>query len=183
MSKKFHLRIVVPFFALLALACGLAGCRPTNPLNQKISASSEEDHRLWRAHAQDSLSQAQMDDYDEAIQELRLKIMAEHVASLSDAVNEALWMKINQRPVCEVIQEGFQFQLSRLNADKVELLRVHKINASLKTKPGDTESADHLKSVRQAEAEQIAALDAKIAKVREKLQKYDPKLYTATSGK
>jgi len=112
-------------------------------------------------------------DFDEAIQEVRLKIMTEKVATLSNDVDEALWLKIHHRPLCEVMQEGFQFRLARLTVDREELAKVLAMNSALRTKRGDTASADFLKNLRQDEAEQIAALDAKIAKVQEQLRVYD----------
>lgn len=173
MTKQTYAIIVLAFIGLV-LACGLVGCRPSNPLNQKISAHSAIDHNLWRANVRDSLSREQWDDFDEAIQEVRLKLMAEHVATLSAEVEAALWQKIHQRTLCDVMREGFEFKFGRLSADRVELLRVLNINASLRTRRGDTASANYLKELRQDDLDQIAALDAKIAKVQAKLQKYDP---------
>lgn len=181
-QQSFH-RFNVWVFAALVLACGLSGCRPTHPLNQKISANSLVDHNLWRARVQSSLSQEQWADFDEAIQELRLKIMAEKVATLSRDVDEALWLKIHQRPLCEVMQEGFQFKLARLTAEREELAKVLAMNATLRTKRGDTASSDFLKNLRQDEANQIAALDGKIAKVQEQLPKYDPAVCSKSQGK
>lgn len=159
---------------LLALACGLSGCRPANPLNQTISANSAIDHNLWRSNVSGSLSQEQWLDFDTAIQELRLKIMAEHIAVLTADVDAALLAKINKRPVCEILHEGFEFKLGRLNQDRVEALRVFKIDSALRTKPGDFESANFLKNRLQEETADLAALEAKIATAQEKMQKYDP---------
>jgi len=177
-------RVIIAQVVLgLVLACGLIGCRPANPLNQKISANSSVDHRLWRAHVQGSLTQAQWADFDEAIQELTLKIMAEHVATLSAEVEKALLQKIHGRALCEILTEGFQFKLSRLTEERADLARRSKINASLRTRPGDLDSAYYLKDLHQEEIKQLAELDAKITQLKEKLQAYGPAVGSQAPGK
>lgn len=181
MARNPFQRVVAPLLVLFALACGLIGCRPAHPLNQKISANSSIDHNLWRANVQGSLSREQWADFDEAIQEVRLKIMAEHVATLSADVEQALWERIHKRPLCEVMTEGFKFRLARLTEELAEKEKVLAINNSLRTKPGDTESADYLYNLREEATDELESLDAKIAKVQEQLRAYDPVVFGKSS--
>ena len=153
----------------LTVSAALCGCHPANPLDQKIMASSPIDLVWWRADASGRLDREQWRDLDEAIQEIKFRIMIDHTASGSDAVDQAMRERINGRTVREVLTTGYRSRLDRLNIERAESINVITTNARLVTRPGDTASADYLRKRRKAESDALAVTLEKIRQAETKL--------------
>jgi len=159
------------FTALLLLAAlGVAGCQRTSPLDTKVVAGTAEALGNWRSNVGYHLTTEQWRDFDEAVQELKLQIMAAHEATGSDAIADAARAKIDQVTVGEVLRAGWEAKLRRLDAERKELLGAIEQNSRLTVKPGDTESAGYLDRIRRQQAEHLQRLTQDLATTGEKLK-------------
>jgi len=140
-------------------------------------ASSPIDLVWWRADASGRLDREQWRDLDEAIQEIKFRIMIDHTASGSDAVDQAMRERINGRTVREVLTTGYRSRLDRLNIERAESINVITTNARLVTLSGDTASADYLREKRKVQSDALNVILEKIRQVETKLKIYDPEFF------
>lgn len=112
---------------LLAVSLALAGCARTPPLDRIVKAESPSALSHWRERMGNDLTQAQWDDFDAARGEIELKIKMDPAAKESDAVDAMVCVKISGQTVRQVIQQGFELKLARLDAEGVWLVDfIHK---------------------------------------------------------
>lgn len=168
--RSTRLRVLI----WLTVSAALCGCHPSNPLDRKIVASSAIDFVGWRADAGGSLDGEQWRDLDEAIQEIKFRMTIDHIASGSDAVDNAMCERINGRTVREVLIFGYKSMLDRLNIERTESIKVISTNARLVTRPGDTASADYLREKRKVQSDALDVITNKIGQIEAKLKIYDP---------
>lgn len=128
---------------------------------------------LWRSKTGEALTQREWGLFDRAIQETKFKIMADQVASGSEAVERALRERIDGRPLYDVMQNGLQYRLNRILSEKSELERMITENSRLRTRPGDQESADKLAAVRNAQADRMEKLQGQVADAEEDLSELE----------
>lgn len=169
-----HRSIRLRVLTCLTVSAALCGCHPTNPLDRKIMASSPIDFVWWRTDASGSLDREQWRDFDEAIQEIKFRMMIDHVASGGAAVDKATRDRINGRTVREVLTIGYTSMLDRLNIERAEAIKVITTNARLVTRPGDTASADYLLKKRKAQSDVLEVILEKMRQAETKLKIYDP---------
>jgi hypothetical protein len=151
---------------LALLAClAAAGCATRDPLDDKVTADTPIALQMSLSRASDRLSEGQMADLREAIQELRFLVMAQGQASGSEAIEAALCAGIDGRTVRQVLVEGFGCQADRLGGERRQLEESARQNARLSVREGDIDSLEYLKTERErverrlgqaAEAEQRA---------------------------
>src|SRR5271170_7962149 len=60
----------------LAACLAVSGCSPNAPLEMQVESATELDLDMWRAHAPGRLSNAQIADFNEALQQIKFQIMA-----------------------------------------------------------------------------------------------------------
>jgi len=161
-------------FAWFVLTSVLVGCHPVKPLDQTIPAGSSNEFTLWRKHVRQSLDAAQWADFDVAVQEIKIRMMIDRIASGGEAVDEAMRARINGSSVREVLKIGFRSKYDRLNGERSELEDVIKINAKMRTIPGHTDSEDFLREKRRLQAEDLETIMEKIRQVEAKLKIYYP---------
>jgi hypothetical protein len=101
-------------------------------------------------------------------------MMIDKIASGSTAVDEAMRERIDNRAVREILQIGFRSKYDRLNIERAQLEVLIHENADVRTRPGDTESAEELRYRRKAQSDDLEILTKKIAQCESKLQLYDP---------
>ncbi|MFT3780555.1 MAG: hypothetical protein QM790_00980 [Nibricoccus sp.] len=157
---------------LLALCIFLSGCGPADPLREKVSARTPIDFSLWRSHLSDRLPAASWTDFDEAISEIRIRILIDKIATGAEPVNKALYARINGLTIFEVLQAGYGSKLERLNVERAELQKVIDANLRMRTLPGQTESARVLRERIRSQVEQLEVIDQALSHTREKSKLY-----------
>src|SRR5947209_14078576 len=100
MSKTSKLRAA---FALVALSLVAASCQKTPPLDQKVVARSPAEFMGWRHDVGDELTRPEWSDFDAALQELKVKIMADGKATGSEGVDDAMRAMIDGKTIRDVL--------------------------------------------------------------------------------
>ncbi|HEY4990385.1 MAG TPA: hypothetical protein VII09_11285 [Opitutaceae bacterium] len=152
--------------AVLALA---PGCGPSVPLDTRVTATDSLSLSLARAEAQQALTPQQMEDFDKAIQEIKLHIMAAGTAHGSEAVSEALYQSINGHTLRSIIQMGLESEYTRAEFERSTLEKSMATNALMRTRPGDTDSAAYLSDLRERQTARLKAATEEVRHVRERL--------------
>jgi hypothetical protein len=158
--------------ALLLLAVAIAavaGCERADPHASLVEATSGSGLGRWRIQAGERFTREEWREFDAALQELRLRVMAERQASGSEAVQEAMCSRINGLTFREVLVLGHEATLLRLRPVRDELKRAVDTNALLVTKPGDRASASYLENLSARQTERLEKIDAEIALARRRL--------------
>ena len=163
----------------LTIVCILSGCHSGDPLDKKITAESSDDFAHSRRGVIDVLDREQMLDFDDAVQEIRLRIIIGRNAtgkSLDqNLVDGGVRERINELSVREIIQIGYRSKLERLNMERLELETMIHENAVRRTRHGDTEAARFLHDLGKDQSEQLQAVLQKISKTEDRLKLYDPR--------
>ena len=159
---------------LLLAALGAAGCQKTHALDVKVSAATAGAFSDWRIRVGSDLSAADWRAFDDAVQEIKLELMAAQEASGGAAVNAAARARIQGRTVREVLQAGWQGKVRRLGVERAELAVVIEKNSHLAIKPGNAASAVDLARTRQRQAEHLQRLTDEIAATEQKLKQLSP---------
>lgn len=130
----------------------LAACQ-RDPLDARISAASQSAYENWRGAMGGSGADVRRQT-EEALSEVRLKVAADLTrgktgqGSVAPAViDEAFRKEINDRPLREVLQLGYELRVARLKKELAGLEDAMKENATLTTRPGDWESKQHLEAL------------------------------------
>jgi hypothetical protein len=154
----------------VALLCMMAaGCGPGDPMESKIEANDELSLSMWRSKVERDLTVQQVHDFDQATQEIRFHIMADGTASGSDAVAEAMRKAINGQTLRHVLQQGLGWEVQRAEAERSSLEAGMKANAQMRTRPGDTDSANYLSDLHERQATRLAAATEEVRHARERL--------------
>jgi hypothetical protein len=161
-------------FAVAAVCLASSGCGPSDPLETKVIADDPVAFSMWESKSHDLLPPAQIQEFDDAVQEYKFHIMAEGKATGSEAVSDSMREAINGRTIRYVLQQGLGWKLSRLEAERAGLEGVMAQNAQMRTRPGDTASADYLNVFRKRQEAQLASVTEEIALTREKLKSASP---------
>jgi len=138
------------------------GCTPTEPAEQKINAKSPLAFNAWQTRFASRLSPGERARFESALQEIRLRIMADREATGSDPISDALRTKIDGRPVREVLQLAVELRLARLLAEHAALNTVMRQNAMLQTRDGDKASEDYLVDFHRKQTARLEKLEAEI---------------------
>jgi len=154
---------------LSALACILSGFAPGDPLESKVSASDELGLSMWRGEASRQLTLRQLDDFDRALQEIRFHVMAAGTASGSKPVEEAMLRMIDGQTLRHVLQQGLGWELERAEAERSTLEAGMHTNALMRTRPGDTDSANYLADLRGRQVKRLKAATDEVNHARESL--------------
>jgi len=146
---------------IVAACLAAAGCSSRDPLEAKVTAESPVGLQMWISDVSGRLSQEQAGNLQEAIQELRFRIMSEGRASGSAPIEAALCEELDGKTAREVIVAGFSCEVDRLQDELSELHHSTRENARLRVREGDTASADYLDRVRAKVTKRLAdAIDA-----------------------
>lgn len=141
----------------------LAGCQRGDPQLALVEAHNVRALDLWRVKARTRYTQEQWKEFDAALQEVRLKVMADREATGKEAIEEAMCARINGHPYRDVLALGYEAKLSRLWPTQDELRKAIDGNMQLVTKPGDTAGARYLESLRERQEERLRKVDTEIA--------------------
>jgi phage tail protein X len=124
---------------------------------------------MWRGDAPRSLSARQLAEFDRAMQEIRFHVMATGAASGSEAVEDATLLRVDRQTVRHVLQEGLGWELERAEAERSTLEAGMKTNAQMRTRPGDSASADYLTDLRVRQVARLKAATDEVNRAREGL--------------
>lgn len=153
---------------LLAFGAGPA-CRRGDPLDDRIAAADGLDFAMWRSGAVGRLSPAQAADVDEAVQQLRYKVMAGGAASGSRAVEDAVFAQMDGLSVRAVLREGLGWEFGQASEEQEAIEASMRQNELLRTKPGDTASENTLVDLHDRQAARLEAARAKVLHARARL--------------
>lgn len=156
---------------ILVLGSIAVGCSRTPPYHQTVKADSSIGLVLWRSKMADSLSPAEWALFDRAIQEIKYKVMNDHEASGSEAIERVMRTKIDGMQLYDVVRSGLQLRLKRLLAEKVDAEAVITANAQLRTRPGDEDSADMLAEIRRTQAARLERIKNDIEAAKDELSR------------
>lgn len=168
-ERDFGLPRALLWLSCAVLACVLAGCGPSDPLEMKVSANDELALSMWKGEASRDLSPGQLADFDLATQEMRFHIMASGAATGSAAVEAAMLQMINGQTVRHVLQQGLGWNLERAEAERSTLEAGMRTNAQMRTRPGDTDSANYLVDLRERQVKRLKAATDEVNHARESL--------------
>jgi hypothetical protein len=154
------------------LACLVAGCRRTEPLDQPVSADSPQVFSSWKGDMRNRLSSQQWRDFDVATAEINFTIMTERRATGSAAIDEAMRSSVDGHTVREIVIMGYESKAARLRDERTTLEKNIQENARLRTRPNDTASADYLAMARQRQSERLAKVTAELAEAEDGLRRY-----------
>jgi hypothetical protein len=129
---------------LMVLLCVTTGCQRTPRWDGVVEADSAPAFGAWQRAQQDDFSQAEWTEFETALQDIKVRIIALREASGTEGVNDALRPKIHGQTVRQVLKQGLEARIWRLNVEKIELTKMVEGNATLRTRPGDTASSEYL---------------------------------------
>lgn len=159
-------RICLFVFLLTGL---LVSCQRGDPQARPLEAANPGRLATWRMKMAESFRPEEWREFDAALQEIRLRIMADREASGSEAIEAALCRRIDGRTFREVLILGDENKLARLDPVRRELKSAIDGNAKLVTKPGDDASAKYLDGYRARQEERLTKVDAEIAEAEQRL--------------
>lgn len=151
-----------------AIVLMVAGCA-RDPAQAPVEAGTARALATWRMKVANRFTLAEWKEFEAALQEIRLRVMAERAASGSEAVEEALCARINGRTMRDVLLMGYEARLSRLRPLRGELKKAVEGNELLVTKPGDRASATYLEDLRARQNERLQKTEAEIKSAEERI--------------
>jgi hypothetical protein len=119
------------FLPATLLVLTLAGCG--QPTDDKITARNQNEYSIWASQTLVHLSPPDAAVFQQAQQELKLDIMAHSSASGSDAINQAYLDKVNALTAHDVMVQGLQARLRRLQTEHDEAQKLYDANSKIRT--------------------------------------------------
>lgn len=159
---------IVPLLIASALLLA-AGCSKTPFVERPIAAATADDFAAWRAELGTQVTQAEWQDFDIAVQELKIKVMAERGGSAKAVLDEGMRAKINGKTFKEALILGFEARRERLDRERGEVQARLDHDSRLVVKAGDTASANYINTVRRADMDRKELLVREINEASEKL--------------
>lgn len=156
----------------MLLCLAVAGCGPGDPLAMKVDAGDFLALSMWKADAGRRLTSRQLADFDEAVQEIKFRVMADGRASGGANVDAESMGMIDGKTLGEVLQLGLGWELDRVASERDQLAAAMDRNARMRTRPGDLRSQAYLSDLHDRQLERLHAADAEVAHVRERLAEY-----------
>ena len=162
---------LIAFFLTTTAALFLAACSPPpDPRTAPISAATPDDFAAWKNAAYEKLTQAERDEFDYCINQLRLRISMDDVAHGEVAVAQAICDRINQKTIREVMimaytSEG-EWVAKELARQRDALTRADAILDG----PGSDDSKVSVRGTRVALANIVANLEKRQATAKARLE-------------
>lgn len=147
----------------------LTGCNRGDPHQVAVEATSPATLAKWRMKMSDRFTRDEWREFEAALQDVRLRVMADREASGSAAVEEAMCGRINGHTLREVLAMGYGARLTRLRPVRDELKKAVEGNELIVTKPGDRESVRYLETLRERQLERLRKTEAEIAAAEQRL--------------
>ncbi len=156
----------------MLLSVALTGCGPRDPLDISVDAKNYVAFSLWESDASSRLTVQELKDFNEALQEIKFRIMADGTAAGRDGVEQAAWEMIDEKTVRDVIRMGLSRELERMQAERAALATAMDRNGRVITRPDDVASKSYLSFLHEREADHLNSVNAQISHARERLAAY-----------
>jgi len=155
--------------ALAVAALGASGCSRGDPWAEPVKASSAGAYTAWHSRLSESVPAETRKQVEQALQDIRFKIMGERAATGSAGIEGELRRRIDGQPLRHVVQLGVELRLERLRGEFNGLKQAMNANLRLVTRPGDLESRHHLEGVEARQKQRLDDLGAQIAQAEREL--------------
>ncbi len=159
-------------FLAAFLGFAVAGCGPSDPLAMKVDGRDFLALSMWKSDASRRLTAQQLADFDEAVQEVKFRMMADRAANGGVSVDKASLEAIDGKTVTQVLQMGLGWEFERMDAERAELARAIEQNAQMRTRPGDFESKTYLSDLHDRQLVRLHAATDQVAHIRERMGAY-----------
>ena len=143
---------------LLLLAA--AGCAPQNPHEAKIDAATPEKLGSWLMFNASHLPADEIGELNTCINEIKMHLRATSRAN----VEERLCDVLDGKPLKWVFLEGYRLRIESLKKERRSYYEDLKYKDTLRTRPGDTASADYLEHQKELIRVQFLEFTANINK-------------------
>jgi hypothetical protein len=159
---------------LLGATLLVAGCGkgPVPVLDLQVSKGDWGDYDRSLAAINERQTPAERTEFGLALQEMKFQAMAEN--HTAPAVNAAVRAKIAGWTVRDVLVLSYTIKADRKYEEEKALVRSIRKNHRLRTKPGDTASANFLTSVHESQDKRLATVRAEIAALEARLDELSP---------
>jgi hypothetical protein len=159
--------------AILLLAIGLmiSACNRKPPLEQIVAAPSDSGLMMWKADVAGDFTRQEWQDFDAAVQEIKYGVMIDGEASGSAGVWTATLQKLDGLSVREVLKLGLSHKLERITQDREKFAEYVTHNEQVRVRPGDEDSVDYLRTLREHQDRRIALVSEQIRATEEILQR------------
>ncbi len=162
-----------PARSALALAAfavvAWSGCSRGDPWTEPVRASSAAAYTTWHSRVSESVPADARKQVEQALQDIRFKIMGDRAATGSAEIEGELRRRIDGRPLREVVQLGVELRLERLRGEFNGLKQAMNANFRLVTRPGDVDSRHHLEGVEARQKKRLDDLGAQITQAEREL--------------
>ncbi|HEY9154057.1 MAG TPA: hypothetical protein VIM69_02930 [Opitutaceae bacterium] len=162
------------FSATVAL---LAGCSKPAPQDRLVKADSPDQFDQWRSDRDDWSPQEQQ-DFDTAIQEIKLDVMNKSAGTM-DSREAAMLQIVNGKSVRAVELVGWHDRRDRLEREKKDVETRYAHDSTLKAREDQPDRAQALETTTRNEQAIIAKNTGLIADVDAKLQGWESSAVTA----
>jgi len=170
--RNIPCQVVIVVFLLLFVA----GCAPQNPYESRIKAVTPEQLTSWLMFNTRDLKDDEITEMNMCIGEIKTHLRATR-ASSEAGIEERLCAELDGKPLKWVFTEGYRLRFESLKAERELHIADLKHKERLRTRPGDTASADYLEHQKDLRRAQIAEFTDKINKAEaryiELLKKFD----------
>jgi hypothetical protein len=157
------------FLFFLTLAALVGGCGPNDPLEHKVSSESPIAFDTWRSQAAGFMSESLLKEFNQAINDLKLGAQNSNETTGTEAVAEAVRVKINGKTVREVLCLACEAKIKQDEVELKGLAIAAEQNSRLITKEGDTASKAYLDKFREKQNTRIASIEADLKATKERL--------------
>jgi hypothetical protein len=155
--------------ALLVVGAAGVGCSRGDPWTEPVWSTSAAAYTTWHSRVAENMPAERRKQVDQALQDIRFKIMGDRAATGSAAIEGELRRRIDGRPLREVVQWGVELRLERLRGEFAGLKGAMNANLRLVTRPGDSESRRHLDGVEARQKQRLDDLSAAITAAEQEL--------------
>jgi hypothetical protein len=160
----------------LALALFLAGCtrEPASVLDLKIADGDWADYNRSLQAISNRQTPEERAEFEQALQEMKFQAMLGDGPTKASAMRGDIRRQLAGKTVRDVLVLHCTIKLGRKQEQETALQRSVRMNARLRTKPGDEASADFLDGVRAEQAKQLESLQAEITTLVARIEALSP---------
>lgn len=149
----------------------VSGCSQKALLDREVRAGSSEEFMIYRTGLVGEFTPRLLQDFDTAIQELKLDAIAKGVAGAA-LRDQRIRAAANGKPVHQVLVLGWEARRSRLTNELNEMKERYAHDTKLLARPGSNESTQFLSNVTRNEEDKINQLKSLLGDTEQKLQEW-----------
>jgi len=170
--KTFRATATTLRLFLIAATAGLffAACSPpSDPRTAPITAATPDDFAAWKNAACEKLTSAERVEFDQCINQIRLRISMNNEASGDAAVAQALCDRINAKTIHEVLVMAYTSEAEWVTKELARQRETLARADAVLNGPGSEESKTGARAFRVAVVDAIDKLEARLAKAKARL--------------